>query len=68
MVAMNRAVLVRLFLLLALPACSALPRDAGDRRMTVAERSTFTVILSIRAGTGYAWSVDGADARTVEVI
>jgi len=55
-------------LLLVTPACSSLPIAGGDRDLTVSEGSTFQVVLGGQAGTGYSWTVDGADAATVELV
>ena len=41
---------------------------ARDRDLTIAEGATFTVVLDSRAGTGYAWNVDGMDAETVALV
>jgi predicted secreted protein len=40
--------------------CASIP-GAADRDLTVSEGATFTVSLDRRAGTGYGWSVDGAE-------
>src|SRR4030095_12682877 len=43
--------------------CATAPAPASDRDLTVSEGATFTVALDRRAGTGYGWMVDGADAQ-----
>lgn len=50
--------------------CASLPAGptAGDRDVTVSEGTTFTVALDGRGGTGYRWSVAGADADTVTLV
>ena len=48
--------------------CAAVPIASSDRDVTVSEGSTFEVVLGGRAGTGYSWTVDGADASTVELL
>ena len=53
-------------LLLAQGCASASP--TRDRDLTISEGATFTVVLDGRAGTGYAWSVDGVDAETVALV
>jgi predicted secreted protein len=54
--------------LLVTPACSSLPIAGGDRDLTVSEGSTFQVVLLGQSGTGHAWTVDGAEAGTVELV
>jgi predicted secreted protein len=49
-------------------ATAPISLTASDRDMTVSEGTTFTVTLDRRAGTGYGWSVDGADAQTVTLM
>ncbi|HKZ05084.1 MAG TPA: protease inhibitor I42 family protein [Methylomirabilota bacterium] len=41
---------------------------AGDRDLTVSEGATFTVALEKQGGTGYGWSVAGADTDTVALV
>jgi hypothetical protein len=48
--------------------CATAPAPASDRDLTVSEGTTFTVALDRRAGTGYGWMVDGADAQTVTLV
>lgn len=66
--AMRRAYLVLLGLLLVTQACSSLPIAGSDRDLTVSEGSTFQVVLVGQSGTGYSWTVDGAEAGTVELV
>jgi predicted secreted protein len=53
--------------LLLSQACAS-AASARSRELTVAEGATFTVVLDGRAGTGYAWSVDGVDVDTVALV
>jgi predicted secreted protein len=48
--------------------CATAPAPASDRDLTISEGTTFTVALDRRAGTGYGWMVDGADAQTVTLV
>ena len=48
--------------------CATAPPAVSDRDLTVSEGTTFTVALDRRAGTGYEWTVDGADAHTVTLV
>ena len=65
---MRRAFFSLLALILVTPACSSLPVAGSDRDLTVAEGSTFQVVLSGQPGTGFSWTVDGAEAGTVELL
>jgi predicted secreted protein len=58
-------VLLGVFLLAQ--ACASAP-PVTDRDVTISEGMTFTIALDARAGTGYGWSVDGADAETVALV
>jgi predicted secreted protein len=66
--AMRRAYPVLLGLLLVAQACSSLPIAGSDRDLTVSEGSAFQVVLVGQSGTGYSWTVDGAEAGTVELV
>lgn len=50
--------------------CATAPAvgGGGDRDMTVSEGATFTVALDKPDGTGYGWSVAGADTDTVALV
>lgn len=54
--------------LLLSAGCATAPAAVSDRDLTVSEGTTFTVALDRRAGTGYGWTVDGADAQTVTLV
>ncbi len=63
----RRIVLALLSALLLSQACAS-ASATRSRDLTVAEGATFTVVLDGRAGTGYAWSVDGVDVDTVALV
>jgi predicted secreted protein len=48
-------------------ACASVP-PVTDRDLTVSEGTTFTVVFDDRAGTGYAWSVDGVEVETLALV
>ncbi|HTK88772.1 MAG TPA: protease inhibitor I42 family protein [Verrucomicrobiae bacterium] len=54
--------------LLLSAGCATAPAAVSDRDLTVSEGTTFTVALDRRAGAGYGWMVDGADAQTVTLV
>lgn len=54
--------------LLLSAGCATAPAAVADRDLTVSEGTTFTVALERGAGTGYGWTVDGADAQTVTLV
>jgi len=55
-------------ILLLAQGCATVPIASSDRDITVSEGSTFEVVLGGYAGTGYSWTVEGADAPTVELL
>jgi predicted secreted protein len=66
--AMTRMRSALLGVLLLASGCTTAPIASSDRDLTVSEGATFHVVLDGQSGTGFSWTVEGAETGTVELL